>query len=340
MLDEKFIKRFNELWKSKCSKYPKLPNILPAVRRIIVLGDIHGDYEQLIKCLKIGGVINTKKQWIGEDTVVVQVGDQIDSCRFDGINHCHKPNTTNYDKAQDVKILKFLTSLHKKAQKKGGAVYSLVGNHELMNVDGDMSYASYKNIKSFDNYKKKNGEIIKDGLKARKYAFAPGNDLANFLACTRQMALIIGSNLFVHAGIVPDIARKYNVDDLNKLLTLYLLGELKSPHDFNDIFASIQYSPLWNRIFGNANGSIELCEKLMKPLEQIWKVGKIFVGHTPQISQGIVSLCDNRINLTDFGLSRGFDKYDPVYVNTGKRNKYRNAQVLEILYDEKINVLK
>ena len=77
---------------------------------------------------------------------------------------------------------------------------------------------------------------------------------------------------------------------------------------------SIQYSPLWNRIFGNVNNSIEMCEHLMKPLEQIWKVGKIFVGHTPQISQGIVSLCDNRIHLTDFGLSNAFDKYDNEYI--------------------------
>ena len=109
MLDKKFIKRFNEVWNAKCSNYPRLPNILPPVRRIIVLGDIHGDYQQLIECLKIGGVINSQKQWIGKDPVVVQVGDQIDSCRYDGINHCHNQHTTKNDRAEDVKILKFLT---------------------------------------------------------------------------------------------------------------------------------------------------------------------------------------------------------------------------------------
>ena len=34
---------------------------------------------------------------------------------------------------------------------------------------------------------------------------------AKFLACTRQTALIIGSNLFVHAAIVPDLAKEYKV---------------------------------------------------------------------------------------------------------------------------------
>ena len=57
------------------------------------------------------------------------------------------------------------------------------------------------------NYKDK--KIIKDGMEARKYLFTPGNPISNFLACTRQVALIIGSNLFVHAGILPHIANKY-----------------------------------------------------------------------------------------------------------------------------------
>ena len=56
--------------------------------------------------------------------------------------------------------------------------------------------------------------------------FSPGNEIANFLACTREMAIVIGSNLFVHAGILPSIVNRYNVDDLNNILSLYLLDEL------------------------------------------------------------------------------------------------------------------
>ena len=58
-----------------------MPSTLPPTNRILVLGDIHGDFNMLIKLLRKGNVINKSNKWIGKDTVVVQVGDQIDSCR-------------------------------------------------------------------------------------------------------------------------------------------------------------------------------------------------------------------------------------------------------------------
>jgi hypothetical protein len=323
-----FNNKLNNLWESKCKKYSKLPSTLPPVDRIIVIGDIHGDFEQLINCLTIGKVINKEGKWIGKDTIVVQVGDQIDSYRPNG-----KDNNNNIknDTPDDYKILKFMTKLHKKSQKYGGAVYSLLGNHELLNVMGDMTYVSKKNIEEFRNYNN-----IENPLEARKYAFAPGNDIANFLGCTRQMALIIGSNLFVHAGIVPEIIKKYNVNDLNTILSLYLFNELNNPQEFHDLFMSSTLSPLWNRVFGTLNQSIENCENIMKPLEEVYKVGKIYVGHTPQVNKGIHSSCNNKIWKVDNGVSKAFDSFDNF-----KKPKTRYAQVLEILNDGEIfNILK
>ena len=121
-------------------------------------------------------------------------------------------------------ILQYFTKLHHQAQKVGGAVYSLLGNHELMNVKGDFRYVSYEGLKEFDDYKYEDEEGNKvnyfineqgekeqfqSGEQARRWTFSPGNPISEFLACTRQMALIIGSNLFVHAGVLPSIAKKY-----------------------------------------------------------------------------------------------------------------------------------
>jgi hypothetical protein len=332
---DNFIKDFNKIYNNKCSnKY--LQSILPPTRRIIVIGDIHGDMSMLIKCLKIAKLINSNYNWIGQDTVVVQVGDQIDSCRYNGIDSCNDADTYDVDKADDVNILYFLTELHNKAIKEGGAVYSLMGNHELMNVMGDLSYVSHSNIRHFDNYNH-NGNIIEDGYNGRKVAFEPGNHIANFLACTRKMALIIGSNLFVHAGMVPQIIDKYKIDDMNKLLTLFLLDEIKQPELFKDLFLSSKTSPFWTRLFGTR---IDNCIELLQPLKDIYNVNRIYVGHTPQLKTGITSKCNSNIWLTDVGMSKAFNQFD-THNNHNHRSIHRMAQVLEILNDgEEINVLK
>lgn len=326
----KFNDKLNKIWSQKCKGYGKLPSTLPAVDRIIVIGDIHGDLYQLIKSLKIAKVIDDSLKWTGDDTVVVQVGDQIDSCRSTGLLHCNNAGASLDDKAEDVTILKFMSKLHKQARKDGGAIYSLMGNHELLNVMGDMTYVSYENIKEFTSYKTKNNTSFNDPLEARKYAFSPGNDLANFLGCTRQMALIIGSNLFVHAGIVPEIAKKYNVKELNTILSLYLFDELNNPAQFHDLLISANLSPLWNRVFGTLKESYDSCKYYMEPLENAYQVGKIYVGHTPQLKNGIQSICSKKIWKVDNGVSRAFDSFKNV----------KKTQILEILNDgEKINIL-
>ena len=227
-----------------------------------------------------------------------------------------------------------MTRLHKKASKVGGAVYSLIGNHELLNSLGDLSYVSRNNIKSFNNYKTESGIIIRDGYQARHFAFTPGNDIANFLACTRKIALVIGSNLFVHGGIIPYIANKYKIDDMNKLLTLFLLGEIEQPQYFSDLFISGKTSPLWTRVFGM---KVNNCEHLMTPLKEVYNVNRIYVGHTPQLNTGINSQCNDSIWMTDIGLSHAFDKYKKHQSKAG--NNIKKVQVLEILNDSTINII-
>ena len=343
--------KFKSLWQDKCSKHnvQVQPSVLPPVRRIIVIGDIHGDLKMTYETLRIAKLIDASNNWCGGDTVVVQVGDQIDRCRYTKIP-CHNINATIDDEGNDYIILQYFTELHNQAQKVGGAVYSLLGNHELLNVEQNLNYVSYKGLQEFDNYNIPGTKtIIENGKTARLWAFQKGNPISEFLACTRQVALIIGSNLFVHAGILPEIASKYNVSSLNKLMTLYLFNELNNnDNKYNDIFFSEHYSPLWNRKFGNINvpswdinGHLEnintKCKSLLDPLEEIYKVKKIYVGHTPSIKKGISSFCNEKLWLTDYGLSSAFNKFD--YNNT--RSKSRNAHVLEILNDgEQFNILK
>jgi len=333
-------KSWELIYKDKCADFKKYPSVLPPVRRIIVIGDLHGDWNMTIKSLKIGKVIDNNNNWIGGDTVVVQVGDQIDRCRFSGTS-CALPQSTPDDEASDLKILNYFTKLHDQAQKKGGAVYSIIGNHELMNVNGDMRYVSYENIKDFNNYKKPDNTIIEDGMEARKWAFSPGNPIANFLGCTRQLSLIIGSNLFVHAGVLPKIAQKYGVEEMNQVMSLFLWDKLNNQYDYKELLDSSDYSPLWNRVFGSKMQSTESCHHLMNPLKEIYKVDRMFIGHTPQVATGISNTCEGKVWLTDYGASKAFNQFDTFYLQNNVRSEVRDAQVLEILNDgETINILK
>ena len=94
------------------------------VDRVVAIGDLHGDYGQYIEVMKSAGLINKSGKWIGGETHLVQTGDVTDRG------------------ADSRKIIDHLVKLSKQAKKKGGYVHLLIGNHETMNVIGDLRYVS------------------------------------------------------------------------------------------------------------------------------------------------------------------------------------------------------
>tara|TARA_B100000902_G_scaffold392599_1_gene445276 strand:+ start:2254 stop:3456 length:1203 start_codon:yes stop_codon:yes gene_type:complete len=341
-----------------CSNYEKIPHILPPAKRIICLGDLHGDYNLTLSCLKLAKLIDDELNWVAEppETIVVQIGDQIDRCRPDGKNTCEQPEATPQDEGSDIKILELFTDLHKKASKKGGAVYSLLGNHEIMNVNGEMNYVSYEGLKQFESEKNpEDGKQFESGKAARKYLFKRGNKYAKFLACTRQTALIIGSNLFVHAAIVPQLAKEYKVNDINVLVRKWLLKLINNDHKLNgianvgDILFNYKVSPFWPRVLGNLPPNVSLedetCEEYLTETLSLYNCNNMIVGHTPQVftkkKSGINVTCredkdgvSKGVWRVDVGSSLGFDNF-----KTEKTKELSKPQVLEILDDNKFNIL-
>jgi hypothetical protein len=51
---------------------------LPYKKRIVVVGDLHADYNNTLEALRLGRVVDTHGNWIGRDTTLVQVGDIFD----------------------------------------------------------------------------------------------------------------------------------------------------------------------------------------------------------------------------------------------------------------------
>lgn len=276
---------------------PNINNgIISAKKRIIVIGDLHADYiktKNLFLKLKL---IDVEERWIANppETTVVQLGDQVDGGGR-GLG----------ESFGELELINFMEDLHLKAQKHGGGVYSLIGNHEIMNMIGDFKYASNKDIS------------LQGGLYQRRQLFSAGNELFNKLSCTRNVVLKIGDFVFAHAGVLPEHITKNNRDNfinkINTLMRLFLQG-VKSPDDaeIQKYFLS-HNGIIWNRDYGSNKPR---CDKFYK-MSKMLNVGHMIVGHT--IQDNINSKCDDKLWRVDVGISSIF--------------KTNNMEVLEILDD-------
>ena len=99
--------------------------------RIVAISDIHGAYDAMVETLQRSGVIDEQLSWSGDDTHVVVVGDILD----------RGPRSRD---AMDL-----LMRLEGEATSAGGAVHVLIGNHESMNLIGDMRYVSKSEYAAF-----------------------------------------------------------------------------------------------------------------------------------------------------------------------------------------------
>lgn len=347
----------NKIYKEKCIGYDYRPAILPPVSRLIVIGDIHGDLKLFKELLRIANVIGTNKKgdimWTGGNTYVVQVGDQIDRCRPFGNMLCTNANTTVDDEASDIEIMKLANKLDQQAKKVNGAFISLLGNHEIMNATGLMTYVSYLGRKQFESYRDpKNPSLtFENGTEARIHAFAPGNDISTMMGCTRLPAVVVGTHLFVHAGIVNGLIDQLGlnkIDDLetiNIAIRLWLLGLLKKKY-IKKIIKSSKYSMFWTRILGNIPPNVSLqnpvCMEHIGKVLNLFKVGSIIIGHTPQsfiYSDDINQTCGGKIWRVDNGSSSAFHKFDMDLTTKGRVTYSRRPQVLEIRDDKHYFIL-
>jgi hypothetical protein len=111
------------------------------VERIVAVGDLHGDYDNYLEVLRLAGLVDKKGKWSGGKTHLVQTGDIPD----------RGPDTQ--------KIIDHIIKLTKQAKRKGGRVHSLIGNHETMNMYGDLRYVHPGEYAAFVN---RNSEAIRD----------------------------------------------------------------------------------------------------------------------------------------------------------------------------------
>ena len=262
--------------------------------RIIIIGDVHGDIKRFKQILIDASVINNNFEWTAEppNTIIVQLGDQIDSL--------NRLTNEKWEVLNDYEMIYFTEHLDNIARVKGGRCISLIGNHELMNVIGDFSYVSPLNQ-----------EEIRTSL------FKPQGSIALLLA-KRPLVVKIKDLLFCHAKMNIrhlDILKKYDKDIfyLNTIWENYLKNNKIKIED-KEILDNIIIGSkgiLWNRDTNDINETTKLFNNL--------KISYMFLGHTalPQ-----VTFLDNQIWYCDTGLSRAFGtkKYQYIDINNNSIN--------------------
>lgn len=263
------------------------------INRIIVIADVHGDIKRFKQILIHSNIINSNLEWIANppNTFVIQLGDQIDSL--------NRNNNQNWEILNDFDIIYFTEYLNNIAKIYGGAVISLIGNHELMNIIGDFSYVSpfNRNNFRFDLFKPKTGSLA-------------------LILAKRPLIIQINDLLFCHAKFDLnhlDLLHKYNKDIfyLNFIWKNFIENGKVSLED-KELFDKIILSNngiLWNR---NNNDKINT-QKLFNSLN----VNFMFLGHTA-LEQIII--VDNQIFYCDTGLSQAFGTNKYQYIDIHNKN--------------------
>lgn len=94
------------------------------VDRVVAIADIHGAYDAFERILKRAELVDESLAWAGGDTHLVIVGDVLD----------RGPESRG--------ALDLIRKLEGEAPAAGGRVHLVLGNHEIMNMTGDLRYVS------------------------------------------------------------------------------------------------------------------------------------------------------------------------------------------------------
>ncbi len=111
------------------------PCDIQTTERVVAVGDVHGAFDNFVAILRAAQVIDNRNRWSGRRTVLVQTGDILD----------RGPDSR--------KAIDLLRRLERDAQRAGGRVVSLLGNHELMRLISDWRYVSAGEIEAFRNWR-------------------------------------------------------------------------------------------------------------------------------------------------------------------------------------------
>jgi hypothetical protein len=282
------------------------------VERIVAVGDVHGAYDRFVEILQTAGILGARQQWAGGRAHLVQLGDVVD----------RGPDSR--------KALDLLERLQGEAQRSGGAVHPLLGNHEIMRMLGDLRYLVPGEYEAFvtprservrrdfvdEAERSLREQLLKDlplGFLEMRVAFGRNGHYGDWL---RKLDTVVKINgiLFLHGGISPGVAGM-SCDALNSAVRREMTTDIeKTRGALPDSLSARETGPLWYR------GLAQEPETFASTVDDILakqNARAIVIGHTLAPDGRINARFGGKVFQIDTGMQ-------PAYVQTGR------ASVLEI----------
>ena len=194
------------------------------VERVVAVSDVHGALGAMTATLKNAGVLDEELAWSGGTTHLVITGDILD----------RGPDSR--------KVMDLIMRLEEEAPDAGGRVHLLLGNHEVMNLVGDLRYVSKEEYAAFADdesaedrerwfqvYRANRPENPDENSLRSEYAgkYAPGffglrqafgsQGAYGPWLMSKPLMVVINGTAFVHGGLSPLVA-ELGLDGVNREL--------------------------------------------------------------------------------------------------------------------------
>ncbi len=296
------------------------------IEKIIVVGDIHGDYDRFIEILKATGVVDHELRWAAGTAHFVQTGDVM-------------------DRGPDArKIFDLLMRLEKEAEEAGGKVHVLLGNHEELNLTGSVfsnpDYVTRDQFVSFlpESYRRQQEDaLMKKIVEARRRGRRTSEDLSMDALWNTQLksqsaqrlyvlnlndeygpwllrlniAIKINDIVYVHGGISEKYS-KWGLKEINDRYRRELsdicraLRNSAPPRTVQPLIVYRGDSPIWYRELATVPEA-DLTEEVDVILENLGAKTMI-IAHTPTIARTPRDMqrFGGRVWIVDTGIARPY----------------------------------
>lgn len=220
---------------------------------IMIISDIHGNLDAFLSILAAQKVIGKEYQWTFGKKHLVVIGDV-------------------FDRGDDVlPIFWLIYKLEAQADRAGGKVHFLLGNHEEMILRNNVKYMTDKYV-----------DLSKELEISYSQLWDNDSELGRWLS-TRNTMERIGSNLFVHAGLSKQfLDHQWRIPEVNDTISTYLRTSKEERSKLpTAAFLFGNDGPLWYRGMVSKDDKYNpINDTDVDAILKQYDVKRIFVGHT------------------------------------------------------------